>query len=75
MGFALFRGDQGGDVEQGFTRESFKQGLISGCFHDKNKVIREFLNDSHELRYPGPGDAEVVVRGGLCSLILRVCSS
>ena len=42
--------------------------MIFGCFHDRNKVVREVLNDGHELGYPGPGDAEVVTSGSLCSL-------
>jgi len=64
----FFRVSKGGNAEHGFTGESFKQGLIFGRFHDRNKVIREVLNDGHELGYPGPGDAESVARGGLCSL-------
>jgi|GEM_PF-3586255 len=68
MGFALFWGVKGGDAEQGLAGESFKQGLIFGRFHDRNKVVREVLNDSHQLGYPGPGDAEAVARGGLRSL-------
>lgn len=68
MCFALFWGAERRDAEQGFTGESFKQGLIFARFHGRNKVIREVLNDSHQLGYPGPGDAEAVARGGLCSL-------
>ncbi len=65
---AFFGGAEGGDAKQGFTGESFKQGLVFGSFHDRNKVSRELLNDGHELGYSDPGDAEMIARGGLCSL-------
>ena len=68
MRFALFRSAESGNAKQGFTGESFKQGLIFGRFHDRNKVVREVLNYGHELGYPGPGDAEAVACGCLCSL-------
>ena len=42
--------------------------MIFGRFHDRNKVVREALNDGHKLGDPGPGDAEVVARGSLSSL-------
>jgi len=68
MRLALFRGAEGGNTKQGFAGESFKQGLIFGRFHVRNKAVWKLFKDGHELRYPGPGDAEVVARGGLCSL-------
>ena len=68
MRLALLWGAECGYSEHGFTGESFKQGLIFGRFHDRNKAVREVLNDGHKLGYPGPGDAEAVARGSLCSL-------
>ena len=65
---ALFRGAERGYAEQSSTGESFDQDLIFGSFHDRDKVIREFFEDGHELRYTGPGDAEVGSSGSLCSL-------
>lgn len=53
MLLTLFRGVERGDTKQGFTGESFKQGLIFGRFHDRNKVVREVINNSHELGYLG----------------------
>ena len=68
MSLPLFRGAEGGDAEQGLTGESFKQWLIFGRFHDRNKVVREVLSYGHELGNTGPGDAEMVTSGGLGSL-------
>ncbi|MDO8662990.1 MAG: hypothetical protein Q7K98_07230 [Candidatus Omnitrophota bacterium] len=57
-----------GNLKQGFAGESFDEVLVFSGFQAGYKVSWDLIENGHKLGYSGPGDAEMVTSGSLCSL-------